>query len=255
MLRFQKTEHIGCQALRCSKKTVDNPIITHFHDFFELEYVVSGHGTYIVDGVEYPIRHGMLFFMSPLNFHSLKNEAVELYNLMFSFNAADGATLSRALGSNVYDLDGADDRFIERLLDELSRAATDDYSSLLLNTLLYKLSTLNDTKASPSPLNGTLAYILDNFRGTLTLADAAKNAGFSANYFSALFKRTMGTGFKQYLDGIRLEYARKLIVHTDRSISEICRMSGFDDYANFVRRTKKYLGMTASQLRTRNRKH
>ena len=52
MNRYSKTKFIENGYLKASKKPENNFVDTHFHDFFELEYIISGSGTYTVDGKE-----------------------------------------------------------------------------------------------------------------------------------------------------------------------------------------------------------
>ena len=35
---------------------------THWHDYFEMEYIVDGVGEYMVDGTIYTVKPGMMFF-------------------------------------------------------------------------------------------------------------------------------------------------------------------------------------------------
>ena len=84
MNRYSKTKFIENGYLKASKKPENNFVDTHFHDFFELEYIISGSGTYTVDGKDYPIEAGSLFFLTPLNYHCVDIKDAELYNVMFS---------------------------------------------------------------------------------------------------------------------------------------------------------------------------
>ena len=56
----------------------------HGHDFFELEYIIKGSGIYEIDGKSYPIKEGMLFFLTPADVHTIKSADMELINVMFT---------------------------------------------------------------------------------------------------------------------------------------------------------------------------
>lgn len=251
MLKFKRSEQLGDTTISCCKKTVNSAFDTHFHDFYEIEYIISGHGTYTIDGEKYDIKSGMLFFMSPLNFHSVTDNDCQLFNVMFTLGAVNEELLAKLLKYNAICVNEENDIFLSDLFKELCASTDSEYSSLLLNTLIYKLSTLV-SPVSTSPLNRATIYILDNFRNNVTLKEVAGISGFSVQYFSYIFKKEIGTSFKNYVDAVRFEYARKLIIHTKYSISEVCKLSGFDDYANFLRRFKIRFGMTATQLRSHN---
>ena len=72
-----------------SKKHIKGDFLNHGHDFFEIEYIISGSGTYFIDGKSYPIQDKMLFFISPSNFHAIKDCDAVIINVMFSCNLCD----------------------------------------------------------------------------------------------------------------------------------------------------------------------
>ena len=51
--------------LSAERKEIKGKFERHGHEFFEIEYIISGSGIYSVDGTEYRIEKNMLFFMSP----------------------------------------------------------------------------------------------------------------------------------------------------------------------------------------------
>lgn len=55
MQKYTKSRFIENGYLSATKKQENTFIETHFHDFYELEFIVSGNGTYTVDGTEYEI--------------------------------------------------------------------------------------------------------------------------------------------------------------------------------------------------------
>ena len=82
--RLLKQQEIKSGDISVIKKHIYGDFSTHWHEFFEMEYIISGSGKYIIDGREYEIKKGMLFFMSPINFHELKSADAEIINLKFS---------------------------------------------------------------------------------------------------------------------------------------------------------------------------
>ena len=58
----------------------------HWHEFYELCFVIRGRGMNIVNGTEHELKQGSLFLLTPADFHeiySYPNEQLELYNLVF----------------------------------------------------------------------------------------------------------------------------------------------------------------------------
>ena len=233
-----------------SRKHISGSFATHWHEFYEIEYIISGSGEYIIDETSYRIEPGMIFFMTPINFHELKNVDADIVNIMFSpnFSSADALfPLSEQGVEHAAEFSNSDRIFAEALLAELQCAAKDNnviYAASLLNSLLFKLGNIikKTSLTKPTYIQTAMLYIQSNFRSQITLSDVANAVGLSPAYLSCIFSKESGIGFKNYLTSLRYEYAKKLLVFSDMSVSEICFASGFNDYANFMRGFKKRYG-------------
>ena len=66
--------------------TKDYPL--HWHDFYELEYIESGHATQIINGKSYQMSPGFVVLLSPVDFHSYENvsesDPLVIHNIRFS---------------------------------------------------------------------------------------------------------------------------------------------------------------------------
>lgn len=63
---------------------------------------------------------------------------------------------------------------------------------------------------------------------------AAAFCGVSASYFSRLFKREMKSGFSAYVNRVRLREAERLLLTTDKSVTEIAQEVGFATSSYFI---------------------
>lgn len=229
----------------------------HRHKFFEIEYILNGDGEYIVNGREYPFKSGVLFFMTPADFHTVDSYGSEIINIMFAAECAEAERLLELInsGSPCFELENISDRlFVTVILDEIITACSQshvNYSLELLSCLLDKLALLrgNETPHISSDICSAVIYMLNHFKDGITLADASAVAGYTPEYFSLLFKKEIGISFKKYLNNIQFDYSAKLLRFSDRNIIEICFDSGFNDYANFERRFKEKFGLTPKEYR------
>ncbi|MBR5496327.1 MAG: helix-turn-helix domain-containing protein [Oscillospiraceae bacterium] len=246
MQKLSKSNYIKNGYLSAAKKAENTFIQTHFHDFYELELIVSGDGTYTVDGTEYKIEPGCLFFLTPLDFHHVNIKNAELYNVMFLGNICDQATLQSLTKNSPIFLktSGKSRLLLENLLTELCENIDDkNFSEMLLNTILAKLEkeiVSNESVRELSAINKAELYILNNFRSNLKLEDVANEVAFAPTYFSRIFKAKKGQSFKNYLNTMRFEYAKKLLEHTEMTVMQVCNECGFNDYPNFIRRFKQH---------------
>lgn len=227
----------------------------HWHDFFELEYIVSGTGKYIIDSEVYNITPGMVFFTSPTSFHQLCDTDITLYTVMFTMYACNNELLKSLCLNSSYRVFKANEKsqiFLESVLDELvNHLSNKTFATCMLDSILAKLDTeSNNHSSNPiSVVNQAMLFIINNFRSELTLEDVAKYAGYTPTYFSRIFKEETGVNFKEYLNNMRFEYAEKLLKHTDMNTTQICGECGFNDYANFARHFKLHFGMSPNQYR------
>ena len=79
-------------------------------------------------------------------------------------------------------------------------------------------------------------FVNENFTGQLGLDAAARLVHMSASTFSRFFHRTSGKHFTAYVNELRIGSACRLLIETDRGISQIALEVGFGNLSNFNRR-------------------
>lgn len=75
--------------------------------------------------------------------------------------------------------------------------------------------------------------------------------GLSESYFSLFFKETMGKTFGSYLEGVRLEKAKRLIAQGNFDLEKISEMVGYSSSATFRRAFKRAYGVAPSAGRSK----
>lgn len=98
---------------------------------------------------------------------------------------------------------------------------------------LLKISSEPYAEARNLRLERAQGYIRDNCQKRLSLAQVARHAGFSRNYFSRIFKQALGMGFEQYLTEQRLARAERLLQTSLLPIGRVSSESGFKSAAHF----------------------
>lgn len=258
MERLMKNGWIGQQQLiSSSQKYIDQDCVPHFHDFYEIEYVISGKGRCIINETESPCVEGMLFFLTPLDSHTVETDGAVIINIMFSEQLVDFRYLEPFLRHSALKAVCVPQEmrtFVENLLREiLIHEGDPTYSEALMECLLLKLARLISCKGETrisSAFSRIHGYIINHYRSNkLSLDTVAAHVGLTPSYVSALFKREMQIGLKAYIQSLRLEYAKKLMISTEESVRQICEESGFEDYPNFIKQFKTYHKMTPTELR------
>jgi AraC-like DNA-binding protein len=93
-------------------------------------------------------------------------------------------------------------------------------------------------------------YLLDHYAEHITLQDMAKQFSFNSNYISELFKKESGIGFVAYLNSIRIDCAKSLLLESDVTIEVISNQVGYTSASHFSQLFKKMTGKTVSEFRS-----
>lgn len=92
-------------------------------------------------------------------------------------------------------------------------------------------------------------YMQEHLSEEISLSVLAEEFHLNPQYISQLFKNEIGVGFLAYLTNIRIEKAKKLLLSTALSVTEISLLAGYSDYRVFTKVFKKTEGITPSQFR------
>ncbi|MCL2003344.1 MAG: helix-turn-helix domain-containing protein [Oscillospiraceae bacterium] len=96
---------------------------------------------------------------------------------------------------------------------------------------------------------GPLEYIHQNYREDIKEEVLAEQGNMAVGTFYRYFKRLMGITPFRYLSKYRILQSRALLVNTDKMISEIASLCGYNNLSPFNREFKKYMGVTPSEYR------
>lgn len=254
--RHKKDFWIKNDLVDVSIKDIVGAVDVHWHEFYEIELILSGAGTYHIDGVDYPIKRGALYVMSPSSYHRIHfTEDTRLINFMFTLDACDPSFLCGifdTLPHITMQLAESDIAFFHALAAEMAGAPSVKYLSALMNGILGKIQLLEQKEQAPiqnAEMQYAILYIQNHFREDLHLSDVARVANYSPNYFGNKFKEYTGVTFKTYVMSLQFTLAEQLLEHTSLSVSEICDRCGFGDFSNFMTYFKKRRGMTPREYR------
>lgn len=98
-------------------------------------------------------------------------------------------------------------------------------------------------------IRSAVQYIAAEFNRNLTLNEVAEYVRLSPNYFSTLFHDIIGVPFSKYLNRVRVEESKRLLLSTDYTLAEIAVAVGFPDQSYFSRVFKKETNITPGMYR------
>ena len=249
--RYPQLHAARDKALTVTRKQVGNfPL--HWHDFFEIEVVVAGQGTHVLNGKEYPLARGSAYLLKPTDYHEIRHaEGLELYNVTFLETMLGEAQLMALLHSanragQVLAGDALQGALLALELLALECEKESEHTKAFLAYLVSLFLDSHGGRGSKEQLvgiNRALALMEVRFREPLTLAQVAREAGFHPTYFSELFKATTGESFLTRLNTLRLEYAC-ILLKDGHAVSYACFESGFGSLSNFTAAFRRRYGIS-----------
>ena len=272
--RYTKDDYINWgNGILFHTKLVQTDCPLHWHDHYEIEYIKSGHGKQIFNGVEYEIIPGMLHILTPTDFHEwILEEDVEVIKI--NFREEDVApfilnTLIGLCGNTALRFAGKEkeifDRLFEVSLNHMELFKDSEYCTMMLKRLLEcvilnvieHLKNANDSKKImfekiTDKIRRVTMYIHQHFKEPLELKTIADEVHYSPQYLSKIFHQMMGVTFKGYVTNLRMNYASALIINTDMSISDICVEAGFGTRRNFTKEFKRIYFYSPTEYRQKN---
>ena len=101
-----------------------------------------------------------------------------------------------------------------------------------------------DKMSSEQSFNAALSFIHNHYAEDITLNQVSNIAGFTPNYFCALFKERFNVPLKTYIRNLRLNKAISLLKSTSNRISDIAYMCGYNSFSQFSAEFKAFTGKT-----------
>lgn len=98
-------------------------------------------------------------------------------------------------------------------------------------------------------LSQVTEFMKDHYREDIRLEQVAARFGFSPTYLSRIFQKYAQMNYRTYLIDLRVKYAARELINTDREIGDIALDHGFPDGRAFARAFKKRYGCLPSQYR------
>ena len=183
---------------------------------------------------------GHIFFASADNLDAIKIRAMEL-TVMISRAALDaGADMNSIYLMNMEYIND----FVKLdTIEDVCFALTD-----ILNTFTNEAFKPEQVK-HVDLLSKAVSYISTNYMHKISLEDVAEHIYLSPSYLCKIFKEEMKMNFSNYLNKVRVEKGKILLLSEQLTITEIAILVGFCDQSYFNKVFKKITGLTPKKFR------
>ncbi|HEX8548120.1 MAG TPA: helix-turn-helix transcriptional regulator [Cytophagaceae bacterium] len=251
----------------------------HRHDFFEILFVTHGSGEHTIDSNKYEIVPNSIFFLTPGQIHNLKlSDDISGFIFLFTaefylLNKLDkNKLLELPFFFNITGspdplvLDKEDDAeslkylFTRSLIEKnsISEVSEEIIRSILDIILLTCKKLYPDSNDFGKLSKGKLLVkrfkqlVEEKYAEYKSVKDYSEYLGVTASHLSETIKSHTGrTSGEIIRDKIILE-TKRLLIHTDLTISEICYKLNFNDQSYFSKYFKSSTGESPGDFRSKS---
>jgi AraC-like DNA-binding protein len=254
----------------------------HYHNNYEISFITEGSGKRIVADSIVEFQPGDLVFIgrnlphvwiSDKDARSPTPRTLEMVFLQFTSDVLSPQLLSLPEFSNVIKALEQSERGIQivdqtlnevseimlqlpymksfermlhffRMMDIIGRSETN--VQLASKEYLKKRFTSGNRR-----IEGIHQYLMNNYRGEVNLKRIAGLVSMAEGSLCRFFRMHMGMTIFEYLNKLKVEFACKLLMDNDLTISQVCYDSGFSNFSHFNKQFKKNMGVPPSEYRKR----
>ncbi len=198
----------------------------------------------------------LIFHIDPFFFEKYYND---IENMFFYTNTSDeGAQdseeydeLRTFLSIILCEFVQKSDNYDEEIEDNLVRLLY--YLINNFHYLMYEQEELKENEEQLERYHRIAKYIFNNYNNNITLQDIADKEFLSTHYLSHEIKYATGSSFTDLINITRVEESIKLLLDSDKSISEISEEVGFSHTRYFNKNFKIYYKTTPLNFRKKNK--
>ena len=137
--------------------------------------------------------------------------------------------------------------FLDQKISSLDDLACNSRSSMLnyaVALFRFQQEKVRDVVDSEDIIERAKKYILENYRENIDRNDVAAVTFVTPNYLSKLFKNNMNMNLREYINQLRIEEAKRLLLSTEMSVSEIASYVGYYNISYFSTVFHKIVGVS-----------
>ncbi|QDV66047.1 helix-turn-helix domain-containing protein [Crateriforma conspicua] len=284
VLKKQDWFHADGFPIVVERRDPQEPFGLHCHEFSEIVIITGGAGVHITGEDSYDLKAGDTFVIGGDRPHDYLNmDQLSLINILFTpselplslgdlqslsgYHALftlEPAWRSRHKFTSRLQLSPAEIVDTMQLVDKLDSelaARRPGFEVVAIATMLELVTflsrcyseTRNPSSKSLIRVGETISHMRRHIAHPITLEMLVNISGMSRTNYIRMFESAMGTSPINYLIGLRIEEASRLLRNTDNSITDIAFEVGFSDSNYFSRQFRKANGESPREYRKRHR--
>lgn len=250
----------------------------HWHTAFEIDYIAGCDVRFDFAGTSLYVPQGNAIFINSGEIHSYQpqmKEGCKIYAFLFELaflsgdynNAMFQKYITPVINAKLTALKISPDMSFFKVMStniaNMIQLCSDesDYYEFQVHSelgefwccLIEELKLQNEFLCSKSRDNERIRKMLDfihsNYCNPLSLQEIAAAATIGTRECSRCFRRSIGRSPVDYLNDYRVQMAIRLLVTTDKNITEISETTGFSSISYFGKVFKQHTGVSPLQYR------
>jgi AraC-like DNA-binding protein len=244
----------------------------HYHPEFELTYIVKGNGYRIVGNSYEPFNDGDLVLLGSNLPHTWSGKAdgdVNSDAIVIQFSSEfispflelnESLLIKNMLDSSLRGINfELDEQLVTKIIEITETNGVERILKLIsildiLSKKQIKLIAPNTfhnvvSKKSEVLINKVCLFIQNNFQNKIYLKEIADLIYLTESNFCKFFKKATGKTYSDYVNEIRINEASRLLIQSDKTISQISFECGFETLSYFNRVFLNKKGITPSFYR------
>ena len=253
----------------------------HFHNFYEVYYLLGGSRYYFIKDNTYYVKAGDLVLVDKRELHRTL-ETMEKFHYRVLMNVYDHMIPDRSghfkellselfqEGSLILSFKGEDKEYMDDLVGRMYQEIRQKETGYELQVRNYVLQILifaarnrvawrkkaeDSLRKANKRIFEILNYIKTHYAENLSLESVAQEFFISKFYLSHAFKEVTGFTFVEYLSNIRIKEAQRLLYKTSYPVAQIAEMVGFGTMTHFGRVFRKISGESPLNYRKTERQY
>ena len=222
----------------------------HFHNSIEFALLLEGRIDVTLEDREYTLTPGDMCYIESFQRHKYQYHSgtvafvvlvdPSLFNERNELGSTRFAMLSHPTGDFSEVREFLEFSYTKRDLDSLL------FKSSFVDTLTYLIQ--RNYQVLPKEKNvrqeasffASVKYISDHSKENLHVSDVAQKFGYTPNYYSSLFKKTLGISFRDFLNQCRISELHRLkSENPGLSVEKLAQTCGFGSLNAYYRTERK----------------
>lgn len=274
----------GMKVYEMHGLTYAYPAEEHEHEYVQIWFVSKGICEHKISGRVSQLKAGQFFIVPPLAAHQVKiiDDSL-IYGVDFPLELISGDNL---FNTNVKSEDRITEdcaSFMKNLLSVQGKYKVSkrmsarleviikkmfeiyvkkpmfcalELKAYLIRLLTYMFRAVAEGSADleyydtyRTAIDEVMLYTVEHLSEKLYVSDAAQQAQMSVTSFNAYFKKFVGKTYVEYVNNLRIERAKVILLGASYDISEVGNEVGISDLSYFNRIFKRIVGMSPGSFR------